>query len=248
MSTQERRQRELAAREQAFVDAAVKQISEQGLLSLQMARVARDCHYATGTLYQHFSSKEDLLLAICAAQAGGRAELFARVADWQAPSRDRVFALVVGDMLFAEHHPDHFRLNQYIFTEVVWRSASATRRQAVLDAHQPLGAAVDRIVRDAIRCGDLDSHQRAPLELALGQWSMTIGMHNLVHADGLLDFFHLHDPYRMLLRHVQINLNGLGWQPIFDDPFDDSALDDRINQICDALFSDLCNKTCEPNP
>lgn len=250
MGTRERREREMAIREQTFIDAAVRQISEQGLLSLQMARVARDCDYATGTLYQHFASKEDLLLAICADQANGRAEVFARVAEWQAPSRDRMFALAVGDMLFARNNPDHFRLHQYIFTEVVWRAASVERRQAVLAAHQPLGLAVDRIVRDAIESRDLQSRARPTLELALGQWSMTVGMHNLVHAEGLLDFFDLHEPYRILLRHIQINLNGLGWQPLFDNPFDDTVLDDKVEHICNTLFRDLCNpsrQTREPH-
>ncbi len=238
MGTKERRERERAAREQRFLQAARTQIREQGLLALQMAPVARACDYATGTLYQHFASKEDLLLALCAEQAAKRVEILLRAGRWEANSRDRMFALVTGDMLFALASPDHFRLTQYVFTEVVWRAASECRRQAVLDAHEPIGALVGGIVHDAISCGDLDARGRAPLELAIGQWSMTIGMHTLVHAEGVLEFFHLHEPYPMLLRHVQLHLNGLGWKPLLD-PFDEQRLQEKIDQVCATLYPDL---------
>ena len=56
-----RRQREIALREQAFLDQAQALIQRDGLLSLQMARIAEESGYAIGTLYKHFASKEDLL-------------------------------------------------------------------------------------------------------------------------------------------------------------------------------------------
>ena len=246
MGTRDRRERERNAREQEFLDTARRQICEQGLLALRMATVARACDYATGTLYQHFASKEDLLLALCAEQAVQRVEILRRAGTWEAGSRDRMFALVIGDMLFAQSSPDHFRLTQYVFTEVVWGAASEERRQAVLDAHVPIAALVSGIVEDAVRSGDLDSRGRGPLELAIGQWTMTIGMHNLVHASGVLEFFHLHKPYPLLLRHVQVHLNGLGWKPLMD-PFDDEQLQGHLDHVCATLYPDLERADTEPN-
>lgn len=238
MSTRTRREKDFAAREQMFVNAAHQHICEHGILGLQMARIARGCDYATGTLYQHFASKEDLLLAVCAGQADDRVAVFCRARDWDAPSRDQMFALAVGDMLFARRNPEHFRLAQYVFTEAVWKAASAHRRQAVMDANRPIGDIVATIVGRAIAAGDLDGRHRAPLELALGQWALTVGFHNLAHAEGVLSSFALHEPYLMLMRHAHLNLNGLGWQPLLD-PFDDELLNDRINLVCDSLFRDL---------
>jgi len=239
MSTKERKKREFAEREQRFLDAAREQICQDGLLTLQMAKVARSCDYATGTLYQHFSSKEDLLVAMCADMSGTRVDFFQRVADWDAPSRDRMFALAVADMLFANKHPEHFRLAQFVFTEVIWQAASAERRQHTLEVCKPMGMIVHAIVTDAIQSGDVDARQRAPLELAVGQWALTLGMHNLVHAEGVLDLYDLKDPYRLMLTHTQLLLNGMNWQPLID-PFDERAMNDRIESVCKALFSDLC--------
>lgn len=90
MGTRERKQREVAEREQLFLDTARDLVREDGLLNLVMARIARECDYAVGTLYQHFASKEDLLIALSAVNERHRHELFQRVLEWQAPTtRDR---------------------------------------------------------------------------------------------------------------------------------------------------------------
>lgn len=239
MGTRERRLRELAEREQRFMDAAREQICDHGLLALQMAKVARSCDYATGTLYQHFSSKEDLLLAICADQAEKRVATMCRAADWDGSSRERIFALMVADMLFAHQNADHYRLTQYIFTEAVWGSASPRRREAVIDAHRPIGEVITRIVKDAVAAGDVDDQNKQPLELALGQYAMTIGMHTMVHAEGVLDNYNIHDPYQVLLYHGTVHLNGLNWRPLMD-PSDKGALDALVSRISTTLFDDLC--------
>lgn len=239
MGTRERRQREFLEREQRFLAAARAELCANGLLSLQMAPIARACDYSTGTLYQHFASKEDLLVAICTDLVSNRVELFQKIAAWKAPSRDRMFGIAVADVIFARHYPEHFSLAQYIFTEVVWRSTSSERREQCLLAHKPLGLAVQDILEDAIAAGDVDARGKAPLELALGQWSMAVGMHNLVHAEGVLQLYDLHDPYRLMLRNVQLQLNALNWAPVFD-PFDDAELDKRIDKICREVFPELC--------
>ena len=239
MGTLERKQREFARREQGFLAAARSQIQEQGLLGLQMARVARACDYATGTLYQHFASKEDLLCAICSEMAVKRVEQFRKVAHWEASSRERMFGIAVADMLFARDNPDHFRLHQYVLTEAVWQAASPARRQQLLEANRPLGEMVGQIIESAIQAGELDSRQRQPLELGLGQWCLVTGMHNLVHAEGVLELYQLTDPYRMMLQQVNALLNGLGWQPL-TDPFDESSLRRTIERIRTELFPELC--------
>src|SRR3546814_1451278 len=87
MGTRERRQREVAEREQRFLDAARELIQQDGLLNLQMSRIAEKCDYAVGTLYQHFVSKEDLLVALASEEAQERVDMFVRVHRWAASTR-----------------------------------------------------------------------------------------------------------------------------------------------------------------
>ncbi|EDY87006.1 AcrR transcription regulator family protein [gamma proteobacterium HTCC5015] len=253
VSIQERKQRQFAEREQQFLDAAKHEICQRGILAVQMARIARQCDYSTGTLYQHFASKEDLFVALNAEMAAQRTALFERVRQWRAPTRDRMFALTLADTLFAQRQPEHFRLSQYVTTEVIWQAASPERRQQCLEAHRPLGEVVEQVVREAIDKGDLPNPQQlAPLELAIGQWAMGVGMHTLVHAEGLLQYYDLNQPYELLLQHVQRHLNALNWQPLFDENKNTTQNAERLNHyvagICNTLFTDLCsNHQCRDN-
>lgn len=245
MGTKERRQREVAEREQLFLDTARELILQDGLLNLQMAKVADACDYATGTLYQHFASKEDLLVALASDKSAIRAELFERAARWQASSRERIFAVAVADMIFARRYPDYFRLTQYVTTEVVWGAASSERRKAALEVCRPIGEAVFRIFGDAVESGDLALRGLTVSQLMVGPWTLCLGMHTLVHAEGMLQRYEVGDPYRLLMRHVHSLLNGYGWRPLFD-PADDAALDALIARVCDKLFADLCREPLPP--
>jgi AcrR family transcriptional regulator len=239
VGTKERRQRQIADREQLFLDAARELIREDGLLKLQMSPLAERCEYAVGTIYQHFASKEDLLVALTTQNVREHAELFQRVAQWRARPRERMFAIGVADMIFVQRNPDHFRLAQYALCEVVWQAASPARREALLAANKPIAACVAGIVEEAVAAGDLDRHGQSPQELTTGLWSLSFGFHNLAHAEGLLEDFSVREPYRLMCRHTQHLLNGFGWKPLAD-PGDRRALDQLIGRVKQEVFADLC--------
>jgi hypothetical protein len=67
---------------------------------------------------------------------------------------------------------------------------------------------------------------------------MTIGIHTIVHVEGVLEQGDSCDPYRLLMRHLHCLLNGFGWKPLFD-PSDDAAVDEKTKQICSEVFNDI---------
>jgi AcrR family transcriptional regulator len=236
MGTKERRQRDLAAREQRFLDCAQELIQRDGLLSLQMSRIAEECDYAVGTLYQHFASKEDLLVALATRNCMSRVELFTRAARWQGPTRERMLAIAIADLMLVRERPEFFRLSQYVFTDVIWHAASPAARQRSLEAGAPIGALIEGIADDAIRAGDLPSNTGlAPRALTIGPWTLCMGMHTLVHAEGVLERHDPGEPYRLLIKHLQHLLNGYGWQPLFDVS-DEAAIDAQLARISREVF------------
>jgi AcrR family transcriptional regulator len=237
MGTRERRQRDFEEREQQFLACARELIAENGLLNLQMSKVAERCEYAVGTLYQHFSSKEDLLLGLVTRDVAEHTALFHRVADWRAPSRERMFAVGVADMIFVNRHPDFFRLSQYSLCEVVWKAASPERRQSFVEVTQPIGAIVVSIVEDAVARGDLQLREQSAQELASGLWALCSGYHQLVHTDGVLEDFSVCSPYRAMCRHMTHLLDGMGWQPV-DRDGSPEAQDALIKRICNEVFDE----------
>ena len=64
MSTLTRKQREVHQRELMLLDVARKMLIENGYAGLNMDRLAEATEYGKGTVYQHFSTKEDLVTAL----------------------------------------------------------------------------------------------------------------------------------------------------------------------------------------
>jgi len=239
VGTKERRQREFAEREQHFLQEANALIEEGGLLPLQMSRIADRAEYAVGTLYQHFASKEDLLLAVTVDGLREHVDLFRRVLRWEASARDRMMAIGVADMIFVRRHPQYFRIAQYVFCEAVWNAASAQRRQEFLRENEPITEIVVSIINEAVAAGDLALHGMEPMHLMTGMWATAVGTHNLVHAEGVLEDFNVREPYLLMCQHMQAFLNGYQWQPLVD-PFDQSSLQALIRRIQSEVFDDLC--------
>ncbi|WP_018141622.1 TetR/AcrR family transcriptional regulator [Thioalkalivibrio sp. ALJ7] len=217
MGTEDRRQREREAREALFIEKAYELIREEGLLALQMSRLAAACEYATGTLYQHFTSKEDLLAAVATRSTHRRAEGFAQVPGLPLGTRSRMLAIVLSDLDFATANPDYHRLVQYLVTEVVWANVSPARRVALLEAGNPISEAVHAVVAEARESGDLPPAQGiSEEEMGLGPWALNVGMQNLANAQGLLDAYDIHRPYEHLIRHFHALMTGWRWEPRLD--------------------------------
>ncbi|SEQ53981.1 transcriptional regulator, TetR family [Solimonas aquatica] len=235
MSTKDRRQREMAHREHLFLKAAREVIQQQGLLNLQMSKVAERCDYAVGTLYQHFQSKEDLLVALAGDEIQERVQAFQRVRAWKAPTRDRMLGFAVADMVLAQRFPELFRLQQFAFTEVIWDAAPLSRRQASMAAYAPLRESCEAVVDEAEACGDLDLRGLNKSQVCLAPWSLVVGMHAIVHNEGVADRSTSQEPYRLLLRHCSALLNGLGWRPLCDET-DHAALDRLALTVCEEVL------------
>ncbi|MGJ4804712.1 TetR/AcrR family transcriptional regulator [Luteimonas sp. SDU82] len=239
MATTDRRQREFAQREALLLDTAQALIQREGLLNLQMARIAEECEHAIGTLYRHFASKEDLLVALATRSCLERVELFERAARWQGPTRDRIVAVALADLLMLRQQPEHFRLAQFVWTDVVWDAASEASRQRALAACEPLASLVDGIAAEARANGELPAGLPMTDEgLTIGPWILCLGMHTLAQQQGLLDPA-IGEPYRLLFKHLHYLLNGYGWQPLFD-PGDDEALDRSVERLCRDVFDAPC--------
>lgn len=220
MTVTERKERQRLLREQLFLDKAAELIAQHGILPLQMAPLAKACDYATGTLYQHFSSKEDLLLALANRNSCHQIQLFQGIAALPISSREKMLALCVADHMNQQAHPSHAGLEQYIFTEVVWKNASAARRQAIIDNNKPLAEVVSGIVQQAILDHELPAHSSDAFNLSVAPWALCVGTNTLERTEGLLSAFGGSTDPLQRYRHLHMLLNGMQWQPL-------QSIDDR---------------------
>ncbi|WP_017940619.1 MULTISPECIES: TetR/AcrR family transcriptional regulator [unclassified Thioalkalivibrio] len=237
MSTEDRKRREREAREALFIERAHERIREDGLLGLQMSKLAADCEYATGTLYQHFESREDLLAAVAARTTRERAGRFRAIPGLALGTRSRMLAIVLTDIDFAANNPDYYRLTQYLVTEVVWANVSAPRRADLLEAGRPISEAVHAVVAEARDQGDLPpAREISEEEMGLGPWALNVGMQSLANAQGLLDAYDIHRPYDHLIRHFHALMTGWRWEPRLD-PDDPSVVRGETERVRAVLRS-----------
>ncbi len=105
-SSLSRKEREFIAREELILKHARRLLLEKGFQAWNMEQLAEAVEYSKGTLYQHFSSKEDLVLGVATQSLRQRADLFEQAATFQGRTRERCRAIGFACCEFAMAHPE----------------------------------------------------------------------------------------------------------------------------------------------
>lgn len=229
MST--RKERERARRDELILDTAREILLERGYLGLTMDRIATATEYSKGTIYQHYSCKEDVVVALAIQTADKRSAMFDQAATFQGNTRERMLAVGVAAALFVARYPDHFRSEQIARTPSM-RDKICPERAARLERCELrcMGIA-GGIVRDAIAAGDLALPEGSTAEeLTFGLWAMTFGTFTII-ANALfpVEDLGVPDPLGALNRNQHILLDGYGWKPL-STAFDYAATQAKITQ------------------
>ena len=224
MSTSLRRQREKLARERLILDTARGMLQQRGYLGLNMDRIAEAIEYSKGTVYQHFSSKEDLIAALCIDTAQARAEMFRKAASFDGNTRERVLAIGVADAIFIRRHPDHFAVESILDIQSVSEKIPDDRRAKWSHTKSTMMDVLTGIVRDAIEAGDLVLDDTTPLCAPLyGLWTQSVGHYRITSSEPLPPFEGL-DMHRVLWNNYNRLLDGYGWRPLSTEhAFEESA-------------------------
>jgi AcrR family transcriptional regulator len=230
--TMTRKQREIERREELILETARSMLLERGYLGLTMDRIAEAIEYSKGTVYQHFRSKEDLIVALAAQANERRADFFEKAATFRGRPRERILAIGVALDLFRRLYPSWLRAEQIIHASSVHEKADRERMQAIY-AHENRCSSVSLgIVRDAIAHGDL-APEKSPEVVVFGLWTMTYGAHFLDSADMPTEQ-KFGDTVAALRTNQQILLDGHGWRPLSRE-WDYEATEQRI---LDEVFAD----------
>jgi len=99
---------ELLEREQRILSAAYEVMAEVGVSALTLERVSQNLPYSKGTLYNHFTCKEDLIIAMCVESIEIFEGFKERVISFDASSRARMQALSLAYLLYAKLYPLRF--------------------------------------------------------------------------------------------------------------------------------------------
>ena len=214
MATTLRKQREVHQRELHLLEVARKMLIAQGYAGLSMDRLAESTEYSKGTVYQHFSTKEDLVMALASQTMERRVSLFERVARFQGRPRERIQALGIADEVFAELYPHSFRSELIIKMADLDGRASPGRRDALRAQESRCAGLARGFVEEAVEIGDLPKDASVP-RIMFAIMSMVIGTHTITsNFRSLLAETGVVDPFSSLRENIQVLLDGFGWRPL----------------------------------
>jgi len=211
-----RKEREVREREDMILDVSRKMLAKTGFQGFRLDDLAHAIEYSKGTLYQHFSTKEDLMLAVCTKSLGMRSALFQRVKTFEGSSREKICALGLVDQYFVKHFPEYFDLDQMIKAMSFWDKTSQARRDEHIQVGTSCFQTMFSIVDDAKKNGDLPKNAKSN-EIAFAIVSVTIGSHLTLRNPGMTLVAGIKPSFDVLQRHQHALLDGFGWKPLFSD-------------------------------
>jgi AcrR family transcriptional regulator len=172
--SRQRREDEKEQRREAIIDAAETVFASQGFDASKMDDVARKARVSRALVYLYFGNKSELQFAVCLRALRLLRTELAAAADSTARGDDKIAAIGVAYMRFAEQHPLYFATLSRFEAHRPDTIASGSSERAVLEA----GAAVHEVTIAALRTGMRDGSIRRtskPMLLAMTLWSFTHG-------------------------------------------------------------------------
>ena len=206
---------EIQEREQKILTVARSMVVREGYQALSMERIADAVEYSRGTIYNHFSCKEEIIIALAEKGAAKRVEMFQEAASYQAASRFRMLSICYAAERFVINFPDHFLFEQIFGLDSVREKTSVQRQQLIHTCEIQCMGIVTGVVRDAIAHGDLTLPETiTPERLVFGLWALTTGAYGLAFTSQSLPQIGVTDLHSIVRTHVCHLLDGYDWSPL----------------------------------
>lgn len=217
MATLSPKQQEIRDRESRILDHARPMVLSDGVLGLSMDLIAKEMRYAKGTIYNHFSCKEEILLAMAIQSTETRLALFHAGKESQERSRDKMAAIGIACEDFRVRFDDLFQIEMLVRNSVVMAKGSKERLDLLTDCEGRCMELVASIGHEAIARDDLKLERTRSVEdVIFGLWSITYGGMLIDASSPGLSNIGIEKPLDAILRNCNSFMDGLDWRPLYD--------------------------------
>ncbi|MFT6640256.1 MAG: AcrR family transcriptional regulator, partial [Flavobacteriaceae bacterium] len=227
MPAQTRKQRELAQRHSLFLEIGKDLLHENGFHQFSMDSVAEQAEYSKGTLYQHFSCKEELLIQLCLERMAGLHTLGEQAATYNGSHRERLLAFQIAHELWMNIEPRDIYMLQHVHADGVLNKVDEQSLLSFRKLESGIITVCASIFQDAMDDGALPTGTLNAAELVYGMWSMCYGGQLLRTFSTPLTDMGVRDPGTSITTLLQVMLNGLDWKPLMS-PEETMALRDHL--------------------
>lgn len=210
-----KKKREILERRETLLDLARQMLFERGYHGLTMARLAEAIDHSKATVYQQFSCKEEIIIALACRSVDAQRALVERAATFQGHTRERMVAVGEATELFAHLNRDDARLFQLINAEAITQKAPPQSLWPLKSSAMRTVGILNGIIRDAVAQGDvvLDPQTR-PEELTFYLWLLgesSKGTESIwLHPTEM----GVSNPYALMFRMGNVVGDWYGWRPL----------------------------------
>jgi len=205
-------------REEELVDLAVAILNVHGFAGLSLEKLTAESRYSKGTIYNHFSSKEDCLSALCIRAISSILDLFRRALAFDGCSREKAVAVHYSYQLYARLEPTLFMTVLSSKAPGVREKTSFERQKIIDELEFEVNNFSDAMFRNAVADGSLKIPAHLTIEtLTFSNWAMSFGTNILATSAAEAKAVNRLDPNTILLQNIGIVLDGMNWQPLSKD-------------------------------
>ena len=207
-----RRRVEREVRDRWILQAARELFLEEGWEGFSIEGIADRMECSRALVYAHYSSKEEILLALAIESKTKRLKLLEHTLEFEGRPRERLVAIDLMESYLAEADIPV----EMLVTSARLRAKTSEERQRILKALelrlQLVGAG---IVREAVGAGDLKlPPNTSPDQLYFSLWSSVWGATVIQRSDFPSEEAGIPDPARSVRRSLLVMLDGFGWRPL----------------------------------
>jgi AcrR family transcriptional regulator len=226
-------QSEFIQRETELIELARSLVENECLTQLTIDKLVAASNYSKGTIYKHFTGKEDLILAICNTCVSELKALFARALKFNGKSRERMLAVMVSYVIWAKLHPSQLFAVLSAHSPSVTACSSDERNTEHQRCEADLMSLLNQEISQAIAAKDLILDSSMSFEqVTFAMWSASWGAMALIMSKGNSPKLQPMQLERESFTNARLILDGFNWQPLAKD-WDYSK---TIKKICQEIF------------
>jgi AcrR family transcriptional regulator len=205
-------------REKELIELARSLVEKECLTTLTIDKLVAASSYSKGTIYKHFTGKEDLILAICNTCIEETKALFLRALSFQGCSRERMLAVMVSYVIWAKLHPTQLFAVLSAHSPSVTTCSSDERNDAHHVCEAELMGLLNIEIDKAIKAGDLTLPENMCFEqVTFAMWSASWGAMALIMSKGTSNKLQPMVLERESFTSARLIVDGFGWKPLSKD-------------------------------
>lgn len=204
------------AREEELIDLALEITTKEGFGALTMEKLTARSSYSKGTIYNHFTNKEDCLSAITARAGNKLLRLFSKAAAYPGSLREKALASHYSYYIFSLIEPQLFMALLATKTQEVREKSSEERMCLCNQLDTSITDLCEQTMRMAVEAGDLKLRDSISFEsLSFANWAGAFGMNALIASVQAVAIEKMQKD-DLIFNSINILLDGMNFHPLSD--------------------------------